>query len=231
MSSRSLACISSMRPTFSFLSLTEFDDLRRGLELARIDAGEGQRADERVVHDLERQRRERRRRRTARGSSRLAVGLDAFDRRNVERARQIVDHRVEQRLDALVLERRAAQHRHEREVQRALADQLLERRRVGLVALEIRLHDVVVLLDGHFDQLLASGRGGVGEVGRNVLIFELRAEALFEPDDRAVLDQVDEALEPAFDADREIQDRRARAETILDHATQCRSWRRCGRAC
>jgi hypothetical protein len=50
---------------------------------------------------------------------------------NVERARQIVDDRIEQRLHALVLERRAAQHGHEREVQRALADQLLERGRVG----------------------------------------------------------------------------------------------------
>ena len=68
-----------------------------------------------------------------------AVHLEAFDRRNVQRRRQIVDDRVEQRLDALVLERRAAQHRHEREVERALADQLLERRRVGLGAFEVML--------------------------------------------------------------------------------------------
>ena len=58
MSSRSLACISSMRPTFSFLSLTEFITVERALELARIDAGEGQGADERVGHDLEGQSRE-----------------------------------------------------------------------------------------------------------------------------------------------------------------------------
>ena len=60
MSSRSLACISSMRPTFSFLSLTEFITGRGAVELARIDAGEGQGADERIVHDLEGERRERR---------------------------------------------------------------------------------------------------------------------------------------------------------------------------
>src|SRR4029078_11305409 len=47
-------------------------------------------------------------------------------------------------------------------------------------------------------------------------IFELRAEALFKPDDGAVLDQVDETLEAAFDADRKIQDRRARAEAVDD---------------
>ena len=107
------------------------------LELARVDAREGERTDERVVHDLERKRRERRGVRRLASVGLVGVGIHAFDRRNVERARQIVDDRVEQRLDALVLERRAAQHRHEREVERALADQPLERRGVRLVALEI----------------------------------------------------------------------------------------------
>ena len=57
------------------LVLDRVHHLRRGLELARIDAGEGQRADERIVHDLERQRRERRvvrRRRGCRASRRRA---------------------------------------------------------------------------------------------------------------------------------------------------------------
>ena len=80
----------------------------------------------RIVHDLERQRGERR---IVRGRAlvrRLAIQLHALDRGHVERARQIVDHRVEQRLDALVLERRTADDRHERHRQRTLADQLLE---------------------------------------------------------------------------------------------------------
>ena len=68
------------------LVLDRVHDLRRGLELARIDAREGQRADERVVHDLERQRRERRVVRRRARVGRLAVHLEAFDRRNVERA-------------------------------------------------------------------------------------------------------------------------------------------------
>ncbi len=58
--------------------------------------------------------------------------------------------------------------------------------------------------------------GLVLEVVRNVLIFELRAEAFFMPDDGAVLDQIDEALEAAFDADREIEDRRLGAEALDD---------------
>ena len=38
----------------------------------------------------------------------VRLGIDALDRRDVERRRQVVDDRVEQQLDALVLERRAA---------------------------------------------------------------------------------------------------------------------------
>ena len=87
----------------------------------------------------------------------------------------------------------------------------------GSLPLEIGFHDLVVLLDGHLDQVLARFGGGVGEVGGNVLIFELGAEALLEPDDGAVLDQVDQALEVALDADREIEDHRTGAEAVLDH--------------
>src|SRR5690606_24719115 len=185
-------------------------------ELARVDAGEGQRAYERIVHDLERERGERRvvARRTA--VFLVAVGLDALDRRNVDRARQIIDHRVEQRLNALVLERRAARDRNEALVQRALADQPLQRRDVGLVALEIGFHDLVVLLDGELDQLFTVLGRLVGQLGRNLDEVELRAEAFLVPDDRAVVDQVDQALEVGLGADRQIQYRRRGTETVDD---------------
>ena len=58
MSSRLFACISSMRPTRSRLSFAELSTVVPRFNLARIDAAEGQRADERIVHDLERQHRE-----------------------------------------------------------------------------------------------------------------------------------------------------------------------------
>ena len=58
--------------------------------------------------------------------------------------------------------------------------------------------------------------GLVLQIVGDVLIFELRAEALVEPDDGAVLDQIDEALEAALDADREIEHRRTRAEAVDD---------------
>jgi len=131
---------------------------------ARINAQEGQRTDERVVHDLERQAREGRVVRRLAAVGLLGVGVDALHVGDVERRRQIVDDRVEQRLHALVLECRAAQDRRERLAQRALADQLLERGGVRQVAFQIGFHRVVVLLDGEFDQLFAIFGGLVGEI-------------------------------------------------------------------
>jgi hypothetical protein len=43
----------------SRLSLVELSSDGAGLELARIDAAEGERADERIVHDLEGEQRQR----------------------------------------------------------------------------------------------------------------------------------------------------------------------------
>src|SRR3954452_8306722 len=99
----------------------DVQDARAGLELAGVDAEVGELADERVGGDLEGQGGERR---VVVGGPRvlprlvLALDLDgAGDGRHVERARQVVEHRVEQRLDARVLERRAAEDRGHLEVQ------------------------------------------------------------------------------------------------------------------
>ena len=89
-------------------------DVAAGLERARVHPEEGQPADVRVGRHLERQRRERLVVRGAPLDVRVVVQRQmALDGRDVHRARQVVDHRVEQRLHALVLERRAAEHRHD----------------------------------------------------------------------------------------------------------------------
>ena len=80
-----------------------------GLDLARVDAEVGELADVRVAHDLERERRERLVLGRAPRELVLRARVDAVDRRDVERARQVVDDGVEQRLHALVLEGGAEQ--------------------------------------------------------------------------------------------------------------------------
>ena len=177
-------------PDALFLLAGRVDDAGAALQDARIDAAEGDGADERVVHDLEREQRQRL----------LVVGLahdlvailvHALDRGHVDRRRQIVDDGVEQRLHALVLEGRAAQHGIERAGQHRLADQPLQRRLVRLLAVEEGGQRVVVELDGGFDHLLAIFLGLVDQIGRDVDIVELGAERLVVPDDALHLHEVD----------------------------------------
>ena len=93
--------------------LDRVQHLRAGVQHARIDPDEGQGADKRVGHDLEGEAGERLVVRGAADDDLVRAHLDALDRRDIGRRRQIVDDGVEQRLNALVLEGRAAQHRHE----------------------------------------------------------------------------------------------------------------------
>ena len=105
--------------------LDRVEDLRAGAENAGIDADKRQRADKRVGHDLEGQRGKGLLVRGVPHDRLVRAHLDAFDRRHVGRRRQVIDNGVEQRLDALVLEGRAAQYRHKGRGDRPLADAAL----------------------------------------------------------------------------------------------------------
>ena len=137
------------------LVLGRIEHGRARLDLARIDAAEGDRADERVVHDLEGEHGEGLGVARHANDFRAGVHVVALDAAAIDRRGQIVDDRVEQRLHALVLEGRAAEHRHERDLLDRLADAALERVDVRLVAVEIGGHHIVVELDRGFDQRVA----------------------------------------------------------------------------
>ena len=98
------------------------DDLGALLERARVHPEVGELADVGVGHDLERQRRERLV--VGRLALDLLVALEgqAGDRGEVERAGQVVDDGVEQRLHALVLEGGAVEDRDDLVGDRAGAD-------------------------------------------------------------------------------------------------------------
>ena len=140
-----------------------------GLERARIDAHKAELA-EWIVDDLEGQRRQR-----------LAVvgladhnlvvmrGIDALHRRLVQRAGQIIDHRVQQRLNALVLEGASADHREDLQIDGGLANaglQFVDGRRL---AFEKLLQQHIVGLGDHFNQLQAEGLCLLLQVGGNRL--------------------------------------------------------------
>src|SRR3954470_13203196 len=197
----------------------DVQDARAGLELAGVDAEVCELADERVGGDLERQGGERR---VVVGGPRvlprlvLALDLDgARDGRHVERARQVVEHGVEQRLDALVLERRAAEDRRHLEVERRLADRGLELVDRDLGLFEDELDELVVVVGDLVEQVLARRGGAVGVLVRDVDDVELLAELVLV-DDRLHPDEVDDADEVGLRPDGEL-DRHGMRREAVDH--------------
>ncbi len=75
-------------------------------------------------------------------------------RGDVERRRQVLDHGVQQRLHALVLERGAAEDRCDPDLDRGRADRVADLVVRELVALQVLLDKLVVVFDGGLDELL-----------------------------------------------------------------------------
>ena len=184
-SSRWLACINSMRPMRSRWFLTVLSTWSPAVEDPRIDADEGQRSDKRVGHDLESEAGERLVVRGVALDRLVGAHLDAPIAGDIGRRRQIRDDGVEQRLHALVLERRAAQHRDEGARYRALADAASQRLGVGLLASEIGLERGIVLLDRESRPAgCAYFRRRILHVGGDIDDVELGAQRLVAPLDR-----------------------------------------------
>src|SRR5690606_34822063 len=187
------------------------------LEHAGIDTGKGQRADERVVHDLEREHGQWLVVIGVTLGLRFRLGIDALDGRNVDRRRQEIDDRVKQRLHALVLECRTAENGVELDRNRAFADQLADLVIRRDIAFEIGVHRIVVHFDGGFDELLAIFLGLRLHVSGNVDNIPGSPELVVMPEKSLHLDQVDDAFEVAFRADRKLHRDRHGAQSGLDH--------------
>ena len=197
--------------------LRRIQNARTRGEHARIDTAEGERTDEGIVHDLEGENREG----LIVGST-ARIGLfrlrvDTLHALDFERRREEVHNRVEHGLHALVLERAATQHRHELAGDGAFADELLESRLVGLIALEIGLHDSVVHFDRELDELGAILVRLILQVVADVAILEFGAEGFILPDDFLHHHEVDETFELGLRADRQLNHERHRPETGHDH--------------
>ena len=196
------------------LALDRVVDRVAGIDDAGIDAEEHELADEWVGHDLEREARER-----------LVVGRPARTfgavvqlaghRRNVRRRRHVVDHRVEHRLHALVLERGAAQHRHDLARDGAHAQALLDFVDGELAVSEVAVHQLLVRFGGALEHLFAPLRSELGEVGGNVAHVVLHALRRIVPVDRLHLHEIDDAGELVLRADRHLDHHRIRLQARL----------------
>src|SRR6267154_283452 len=169
----------------------------------------------------------------------VVIRVGALDRRHVYRRRQIINYRVEQRLNALVLERRTGQNRHNLQGESRLANRLAHFFQRQRFAIQIFVDQLIVVFGDIFDYLVAvlfvkflvNGRAleRCGHVRAGIyeslvpkfLDFEdlkFCAESFFEPNHDFLLEEIDDANEIVFAAQRELQRNRARAETLLDGA-------------
>jgi len=172
-----------------------------------------------VVHDLERERGERRVVGRLPLFERPRLRIDALDRRDVERRRQVVDDRVEQRLDTLVLEGRAADDGEEPHRDRPLADGRLELRGADGRARDVLLHEVLVHLGEPLDHLLPVLVDERGEVGgdRGLRVLLAQRLVVFLPDERDLVDQVDEPSVLVLTTDGDLDGHRVGTESALEH--------------
>ena len=138
--------------------------------------------------------------------------------RHVERRGKEIHNRVEKRLNAFVLEGGTGGDRNKRQCQRALADQRAERFLVGLVALEVGFHGGVVHVDGDFDQVGAHFFGAGLQIGADRLTDPGGAKVFTLPNPLFHLDQIDDAFELVFCADRKSDRGGDRTGPVLDHA-------------
>ncbi len=203
-------------------------DGRAGRHDARVDADEGELADERVGHDLESQRGER----CAVGRLTLddhlgpLIGVEPEDRRNIERRGQVVDHAVEQRLHSLVLERGSADDRHEGRLHLfslrvhgaddPIAQRPLDLLFGDLLPVQVLLEELVVRLADLLDELLTVLLRLGQQVGGDLLDDVLGAHRLVLVADRLHLDEVDHAGELVLAADRQLDRDRVPAKLGRD---------------
>ena len=201
------------------------EHLGASLESAGVDPDVGQLADVRVGLDLEGQRGERLGERG--GAVDLDVSVtnrDTLGRADVQRAGQVVDDRVEHGLDALVLERGAAQHRGDGVLRGRAEDgpadaglDLVDRE---LLLLEVGLHDGVVIVGKPLDELVPPLGRLLGVLGRDLDDVEdvtLARLVVVGPVQALHLDQVDHTGEVALDAPRQLENQRGGVEPVVDH--------------
>ena len=147
----------------------------------------------------------------------VAFGI-RFNRRNVERAGEVVDDGIHEHLHALVLERGTGDDAHEFAGHRGLAD-----RRADFVGFKVRLafeealHDIVVEVSDGFNKLVPVLFGLFLVLGGDFDFVELHAlEVGRIVHIRLHLHEVDEASELVFSADGQEERMRVAVELALD---------------
>ena len=196
-----------------FLVLGGIEHIAALLQHTGVDAHEGELA-EGVCHHLERQGAEGGV--VIGGAHRFcAIGQQTLDRGNIHRGRQVIHHRIQQQLHALVLEGGAAEHRHQAVLQHTVPDALAQLRFRQFAGFQELFDQILIGFGDGLHQLGAPFGGLIGHGGGDVGFFDVLAELILV-DEGAVLNQVDDAAQLALSADRQLNRGGVGLEAILD---------------
>src|SRR5690606_25099973 len=185
-----------------FLTLDRVVDRVARTQNARVNAYESQLTNKGVSHQLERQS----------GHRLFVVGFTmndftvivrTFDRWNIHRRWQVVDHGVQHALYTLVLERGTAQHWLNFAGNGTCTQTQVDVLFGEITVFQVLVHQVFAGFSSRLDHFFAPFFGRSLQLGRNVGVFKLHAVAGLIPDDCFHLDQVNHALELFFSADRD----------------------------
>ena len=192
-------------------------DVRAGLESPRVNPEEGQLSHEWVGRNLEREAREwlfviR----VSLGW--LTVWKKSLNRGDVDRRREEVDDSIEHRLDALVLERGAAEHRHDE-----TADGRAPNGVANLVvgergAAEVLLDQHLVVRDSGLDHVVPGLLHRLAILLGDFRDLELLPQRFVIEDELLALDDVNVAMEKLTRPNRQLNRICVLGEAIADHA-------------
>ncbi len=146
----------------------------------------------------------------------VGLRIDAGDRLGFQRRRQIIDHRVEQRLYALVLKGRTAEHRQHRAGDRRFAQRRLHAVDRQIFAFEEHLEKLVILLRNRFDELVTPLKRDFFEFALDVGLLGHRRTEVVDIDDALHGEEIDDAQEIVFGSDRYLNRHRARAQALAN---------------
>src|SRR5699024_2219454 len=145
----------------------------------------------------------------------LFVVINTLNSGNVDGRGQVIDHGIQHALNALVLEGRAAQDGLDLASDGTNANAFVDFCLGELALFEVFVHQLFVGFGSRFNQLLAPFFSLVGQVGRDVDVFELHAVTGFVPDDAFHLDEINHALEVVFGADGQHDGNRIGVKALL----------------
>ncbi len=205
-------------PTHALLLALDRVDYRvTGRQHTGINTSKGQGTHERVGSDLERQ-----------SGERLVITcmtlvdllfvirIDALNRGNLGRRRQIVDDSIENQGHALVLEGRTTNGRNDFTGDGALTQTSLDLFDGQLTTFEILVHQLFVGLGRSLDHVRAIFFGQIHQLRRNLFLAVGGALVVIVPVDGLHLDQIDLTGEVLFGTNGQLNRNRGVTQALLD---------------